>query len=143
LVEFFIRQLKGLIAMTASVQSTNAGSGALASRLPPPSSTGSTVSTTSSTATPKVVAPRANSNIQFDAAQLSKNLQEAVKMLNEQMATTKRGLGFRVDEAINGPVVTVTSLSTGEVIRQIPNEVVVRVAHSIEKIKGLLLNAKA
>jgi len=39
--------------------------------------------------------------------------------------------------------VTVTSLSTGEVIRQIPNEVVVRVAHSIEKIKGLLLNAKA
>jgi len=64
-------------------------------------------------------------------------------MLNDQVATTKRGLGFRVDEAINGPVVTVTSLSTGEVIRQIPNEVVVRVAHSIEKIKGLLLNATA
>jgi len=143
MVEFLIRQLKGLIAMTASVQFTNAGTGAMASRLPPPSSAGSGVSTTSSNSTPKVVAPRANSNIQFDAAQLSKNLQEAVKMLNEQMATNKRGLGFRVDEAINGPVVTVTSLSTGEVIRQIPNEVVVRVAHSIEKIKGLLLNATA
>ena len=129
--------------MTASVQITNAGTGAMASRLPPPSSAGSTVSTTISNSTPKVIAPRANSNIQFDAAQLNKNLQEAVKMLNEQMATNKRGLGFRVDEAINGPVVTVTSLSTGEVIRQIPNEVVVRVAHSIEKIKGLLLNATA
>jgi flagellar protein FlaG len=139
-VEPFLRQPKGLIAMTASVQSTNAGTGAMASRLPPPSSAGST---TGSTSTPKVVAPKANSNIQFDAAQLSKNLQEAVKMLNDQMATTKRGLGFRVDEAINGPVVTVTSLSTGEVIRQIPNEVVVRVAHNIEKIKGLLLNSTA
>jgi uncharacterized FlaG/YvyC family protein len=29
------------------------------------------------------------------------------------------------------------------VVRQIPNEVVVRVAHNIEKMKGLLLNAKA
>ena len=35
------------------------------------------------------------------------------------------------------------SADTGEVVRQIPNEVVVRVAHNIEKMKGLLLNAKA
>jgi flagellar protein FlaG len=35
------------------------------------------------------------------------------------------------------------SADTGEVARQIPNEVVVRVAHNIEKMKGLLLNAKA
>jgi hypothetical protein len=37
----------------------------------------------------------------------------------------------------------VRSTDTGEVIRQIPNETVVRVAHNIEKVKGLLLNAKA
>lgn len=130
--------------MTANVQSSLTGLGAMASRLPPVSSALSSASpTVASNSTQKVVAPQANSNIHFDAAQLSKNLQEAVKMLNDQMASTKRGLGFRVDEALNGPIVTVTSLSTGEVIRQIPNEVVVRVAHSIEKIKGLLLNAKA
>jgi recombinational DNA repair ATPase RecF len=35
------------------------------------------------------------------------------------------------------------STDAGEVVRQIPNEVVVRVAHNIEKMKGLLLNAKA
>jgi uncharacterized FlaG/YvyC family protein len=29
------------------------------------------------------------------------------------------------------------------VVRQIPNEVVVRIAHNIEKVKGLLLNANA
>jgi len=60
-----------------------------------------------------------------------------------RMASTNRGLGFRIDEAVGGPVVTVRSADTGEVVRQIPNEVVVRVAHNIDKIKGLLLNAKA
>jgi len=64
-------------------------------------------------------------------------------MLNQQMASTKRGLGFQIDEAVGGPVVTVRSAETGEVVRQIPNEVIVRIAHNIDKAKGLLLNAKA
>ena len=91
--------------------------------------------------TPKVLAPKQVA-IKFDASEVRRNLQEAVGMLNQQMASTNRGLGFRIDEAVGGPVVTVRSAETGEVIRQIPNEVVVRVAHNIEKVKGLLLNAK-
>jgi len=39
-------------------------------------------------------------------------------------------------------VVTVRSAETGEVVRQIPNETVVKVAHNIEKMKGLLFSAK-
>jgi flagellar protein FlaG len=92
--------------------------------------------------TPKVLAPKQVA-IKFDASEVRQNLQEAVSMLNQQMASTNRGLGFRIDEAVGGPVVTVRSAETGEVVRQIPNEVVVRVAHNIEKVKGLLLNAKA
>ena len=92
--------------------------------------------------TPKVMAPEPVA-IKFDASEIRQNLQEAVSMLNQQMASTNRGLGFRIDEAVGGPVVTVRSADTGEVVRQIPNEVVVRVAHNIEKMKGLLLNAKA
>ncbi len=92
--------------------------------------------------TPKVLAPKQVA-IKFDASEVRRNLQEAVGMLNQQMASTNRGLGFRIDEAVGGPVVTVRSADTGEVVRQIPNEVVVRVAHNIEKMRGLLLNAKA
>jgi flagellar protein FlaG len=92
--------------------------------------------------TPKVLAPKPVA-IKFDASEVRQNLQEAVSMLNQQMASSNRGLGFRIDEAVGGPVVTVRSAETGEVVRQIPNEVVVRVAHNIEKVKGLLLNAKA
>jgi flagellar protein FlaG len=92
--------------------------------------------------TPKVQAPKPVA-IKFDASEVRQNLQEAVKMLNQQMVSTKRGLGFQVDEAVGGPVVTVRSAESGEVVRQIPNEVVVRVAHNIEKVKGLLFSAKA
>jgi flagellar protein FlaG len=92
--------------------------------------------------TPKVQAPKPVA-IKFDASEVRQNLQEAVKMLNQQMSSTKRGLGFQVDEAVGGPVVTVRSAESGEVVRQIPNEVVVRIAHNIEKYKGLLFSAKA
>jgi flagellar protein FlaG len=92
--------------------------------------------------TPKVQAPKPVA-IKFDASEVRQNLQDAVRMLNQQMSSTKRGLGFQVDEAVGGPVVTVRSAESGEVIRQIPNEVVVRVAHNIEKVKGLLFSAKA
>ena len=92
--------------------------------------------------TPKVLAPKPVA-LKFDASEVRRNLQDAVGMLNQQMASTNRGLGFRIDEAVGGPVVTVRSADTGEVVRQIPNEVVVRLAHNIEKMKGLLLNAKA
>jgi flagellar protein FlaG len=38
-------------------------------------------------------------------------------------------------------VITVKNSSTGEVIRQIPDEALLRVAHNIDDIKGLLHNA--
>jgi flagellar protein FlaG len=80
--------------------------------------------------------------IKFDASEVRQNVQEAVSILNQQLTSSKRGLGFHIDDAVGGPVVTVRSADTGEVVRQIPNEVVVRVAHSIEKMKGLIFNSK-
>jgi flagellar protein FlaG len=62
--------------------------------------------------------------------------------MNAKMVDGGRGLNFSIDPALNRPIVTVTNKETGEVIRQIPNEVVIRMAHSIEDTKGLLLNAK-
>ena len=81
--------------------------------------------------------------LQINPAQERENLKQAVNMLNQQAQQTNRGLGFRMDEVLNAPVVTVTSAQTGEVVRQIPNEVVIRVAHNIEKVKGMFFNGKA
>lgn len=91
-------------------------------------------------AQPKVTAPKPI-DIKFDAAEIRQSLQEAVSILNKQLNENNRGIGFSVDNALETPVVTVRSTVTGEVVRQIPNEAAVRMAHNIESIKGLLINA--
>ena len=93
-------------------------------------------------AQPKVTAPKPI-DIKFDAAEVRQTLQEAVSILNKQLNEHNRGIGFSVDNALETPVVTVRSTLTGEVVRQIPNEAAVRMAHNIESIKGLLINANA
>jgi flagellar protein FlaG len=70
----------------------------------------------------------------------SKELEHALEKLTQLADNSGRALGFSKDKAVSGPVITVTDKDTGEVIRQIPTEVVVRVAHSIEKMKGLLFD---
>ena len=91
-------------------------------------------------AAPKVVAPKPVA-LQFDEGKMRQNLRDAVKALNEQMVSSKTGLGFKYDESLDRPVVTVRNTQTGEVVRQIPSEVVVQMAHSIDDMKGILLNA--
>ena len=89
--------------------------------------------------TPKVVAPKPI-EIKFDQAQATKNLKEAVSLLNKQMADTGRGLGFSYDESKASAVIKVRNINTGEVVRQIPSEDVLRIAHKIDDLKGILYN---
>lgn len=91
-------------------------------------------------ARPKVTAPKPN-DIKFDAAEARQSLQEAVSILNKQLNEKNRGVQFSVDNALDTPIVTVKSTLTGEVVRQLPNEVAVRMAHHIDKVKGLIINA--
>lgn len=71
-----------------------------------------------------------------------KKIEDIVQKMNDEMKSTQRGLSFIFDRAINTHVVTVKSAESGEVIRQIPTEAVVRVAHNIEKLKGLMFDGK-
>ena len=89
-------------------------------------------------ATSIVSVPKAE--IKIDIEQTKKHLQETISRLNDLMRDGGRGLNFSLDEKLGAPVVSVRNSETGEVIRQIPNEVVVRVAHSIEDLKGILYN---
>lgn len=78
----------------------------------------------------------------FDPQKMLEQMQEIVDRLNDQMRENNRNLGFSVDRKINTFVVTVRDQNTGEVVRQIPNEVVVKFAHNLEDLKGLLFNKK-
>lgn len=93
----------------------------------------------SASSSPKVSTPKPVV-LNFDEEKSRDNVKDAVRALNDQMTASKTGLGFAVDESLGRPVVTVRNTQSGEIVRQIPNEVVVRVAHSIDELKGLLLN---
>ena len=86
--------------------------------------------------------PIPKADVQVDSQRMKQNLEVAIDRLNKQMKESSRGLNFSIDEKLGRPVVTVRNESTGEVVRQIPNEVVVRVAHNIDALKGLLHNEK-
>lgn len=77
----------------------------------------------------------------LSSAQSRANIHEAVDKLNRQMQQTNQKLSFSVDDASDRVVIKVQNTITGEVVRQIPDESLLRVAHNIEDIKGLLHNA--
>lgn len=81
--------------------------------------------------------------IKFDPNKVRENLRAAIGMLNKQMEASKRGLGFSYDESKQTPVVKVTDANTGELVRQIPTEQVLKMAHQIDQFKGVLYNKVA
>ena len=119
-----------------------AGVAAMRSPSPPVNPNPSANAPPQASQAPKVIEHK-EVQLQVNPAHEREKLKQAVSMLNQQVQETNRGLGFRMDEVLNSPVVTVTSAQTGEVVRQIPNAVVIRIAHNIEKVKGMLFNGRA
>jgi flagellar protein FlaG len=76
--------------------------------------------------------------VKFDPDQMRKNLEEIVQRMNDQMKATNRNLAFSIDDVADRYVISVKHSMTGEIIRQIPDESILRVAHNIEKLRGLL-----
>jgi flagellar protein FlaG len=91
----------------------------------------------------KEILPVAKPVIKFDEEHARKNLEEAIQKLNDMMKDSGRTLSFSMDVKLGRPIVFVKNMANGDVVRQIPNEVVVRVAHGIEDFKGMLHNAAA
>ena len=76
----------------------------------------------------------------FNPEEMRANIQEAIGRLNQQLKANGRDLSFQMDEVLNRPIITVRNIETGEVVRQIPSEEIIRMAHSLEEGKGLLFN---
>lgn len=65
------------------------------------------------------------------------------EVLNESAALRRNQLQIAVENDIGRVVVSVTEKDSGELVRQIPAEVVLNVARSIEIYKGLMFNGHA
>ena len=70
-------------------------------------------------------------------------VREAVKEINNELEKLQSELGFSVDKVANDVVITVKRKESGEVVRQIPSETVLKLAHNLEKLKGVFERRKS
>jgi len=75
-----------------------------------------------------------------NAEETRRELQRVVERMDQQAIKDGRKLNCAMYEVTDQMVITVRKAETGEVIRQIPSEAVLRVAHNMEELKGLLHN---
>ena len=91
-----------------------------------------------------------NAIADFEARELEKNagkkrakVEEAVTRLNDYVQTVQRDLQFNLDETSGKTIITVVDSKTSEVIRQIPDDVALRLARELQQDEPLrLFNAK-
>ena len=75
-------------------------------------------------------------------------MQALLDQVGERLQPESRALSFRVNEDINGVVVSVIDTQTDELVRQIPAETMVRLAKTLDQLDastgnaGLLLSEK-
>lgn len=76
--------------------------------------------------------------------QQKEQVQKAVAKLNDYIQSVQRDLKFNMDEESGKVVVKVVDRNTNEVVRQIPDEVALKLARDLQSNEPIsLLNAKA
>lgn len=71
-----------------------------------------------------------------------RQVEEAVKNVNDFLQMVRRSVQFRLDEDTGRMVVQIKDEETDEVIRQIPSEEVLKIAKELDRLKGLLFEDK-
>ena len=70
------------------------------------------------------------------------DFKKAVVEINKALEKIPTTLAFLVDETSNRFIVNVADISTGELIRQIPGDAVLRIARQLESLKGIIFDDK-
>lgn len=69
---------------------------------------------------------------QADSEQTRENIQRALEEIAQRMESTQTNLQFRLDDDSGRVVVSVVDARDGKVLKQIPSEVVLRIARAID-----------
>ena len=99
--------------------------------------------TTASIAAPKIIGSNTGEPLVQKVEINTQQIEAAVSKINKQLSSPA-GLSFQIDPTSGDSVVTVIDSSNNTVIRQIPSELSLRIAQSIEnqQSKGLLVSDK-
>ena len=89
---------------------------------------------------PVIIQAKASFKPLVDPVAKQQDVKAAIELINKKMQTSGQALNFAYDEVADHTIITVKNRHTGEVVRQLPSEVAVRIAHNIEAFKGFLLD---
>lgn len=67
-------------------------------------------------------------------------MQEVIEVANAALKNANNSLQFQIDESLEQPIVSVVDQDSGEVIRQLPSEEIVRISRSIDSMRGVLFD---
>ena len=76
------------------------------------------------------------------AVQDADKVKHAVSEIEKFLKASQRNLEFSTDEESGKIVVKVIATDSGELIRQLPSEEALRIAHSLSDVKSVLFDAK-
>lgn len=88
----------------------------------------------------EVDAKRLNTSATLESVRV--RLEEIAATLNAEMQFRERKLNFSVDEISKRILFSVTDKESGEVIRQVPPDAILKVSHNLEALKGVLFDDK-
>jgi len=71
---------------------------------------------------------------------VSNSIEEAVEVLNEALSRKSTSALIRRDEELNRYLVTIRDKESGEVVREIPDEALLKFARNLQELKGILFD---
>lgn len=84
---------------------------------------------------PPAAVSEATANTRQKQASADQRVERAVAKLNDYVQSFQRDLKFTVNEDLGRPIVHVVDRNTQEVIRQIPNDVTIRLARNLKALE--------
>ncbi len=78
-----------------------------------------------------------------EAVEAAADIRRAIGELTEVLRTTSIGLRFEIDDVTNRVVTKVIDKETGELIRQMPTEEVLRFARALDRLQGVFVRQAA
>ncbi len=71
---------------------------------------------------------------------VTESIEEAVEVLNEALSRKNTSAVIRHDEQLNRFLVTIRDKNSGEVVREIPDEALLKFARNLEEMRGILFD---
>jgi flagellar protein FlaG len=80
--------------------------------------------------------------VKVDAAKEAERVVKATELLNQFMERSSIAIHFSVDHDSDRLVVKVVRAQSGELIRQIPSEVALKLSQALDTLNGLIIQDK-